>query len=249
MIMKNELRPFWCKIFSFDWKFGLFLILIICIPRFILVLQANIEGNYGSIALIMLTSALLPFVFLNKSGQKEIGITPTQKYGWLLGAFVAGVAFSILLHYLGQGLYGNSYDNWYSYIGKSYDFPAVISPSDKMVLFSITALTGMLFSPIGEELFFRGIVYSSLKKSTNDRIAAIIESSAFAITHMAHFGLVYLNGQWNFLIIPTLIWVSSMFGASLLFLYFKKRSESIWGAVICHAGFNLGMIFSIFYLM
>ena len=247
--MKNELRPIWRKIFSFDWKFGLFLILIICIPRFILVLQANSGGNYGAIGLIMLASGILPFVFLNRSGQREIGVTATRKYGWLLGAFVAGIAFSVLLHCLGQGLYGNSYDNWYVYIGKSYNIPAIISPSDKMVLFSITTFTGMLFSPIGEELFFRGIVYSSLKKSTNDRIAAIIESTAFAITHIAHFGLVYINRQWNLLIIPTLIWVSGMFGVSLLFLYFKKRSESVWGAVICHAGFNLGMIFSIFYLM
>ena len=81
------------------------------------------------------------------------------------------------------------------------------------------------------------------------KIAAIIESAAFAITHIAHFGLIYLNGQWNFLIIPALIWVLAMFAVSLLFLHFKKRSVSIWGAVVCHAGFNLGMIFCIFYLM
>jgi membrane protease YdiL (CAAX protease family) len=247
--MKNELRPIWHRIFSFNWKFGFFLILAICIPRFILVLQANIEGNYSSIGLIMLISALLPFVFLNKSGQREIGITATGKSGWLLGAFIAGVAFSVLLHYLGQGLYGNSCNNWYFYIGKSYNIPMIISSQDKMVLFSITAVTGMLFSPVGEELFFRGIVYSSLKKSTGDKIAAIIESTAFAVTHIAHFGIIYTGGQWNFLIVPTLIWVLGMFGSSLLFLHFKKRSESIWGAATCHAGFNLGMIFCIFYLM
>lgn len=247
--MKNELRPLWRRIFSFDWKLGLFLILAICIPRFILVLQANIQGNYGSIGLIMLISAILPFVFLNKLGRKEIGITTTKKYGWLLAALLVGVTFSILLHYLGQLLYGNSYENWYCYIERSYNIPAGISSQDKMVLFSITAITGMLFSPIGEELFFRGIVYSSLKKSINERMAAIIESAAFAITHIAHFGLIYLNGQWSFLIIPAFIWVSGMFGLSLLFLYFKKRSASIWGAVVCHAGFNLGMIFCIFYLL
>ncbi len=249
MKIENELRPLWRRIFSFDWKFGLFLLLAICIPRFILVLQANVQGNYGAIGLIMLISALLPFVFLNKSGQREIGVTTTKKYGWLLGALIAGIAFSVLLYYLGQALYGNSYDNWYCYIGKSYNIPAIISPHDKMVLFSITAVTGMLFSPIGEELFFRGIVYSSLKKSMGGKIAAIIESGAFAITHIAHFGLIYLNGQWNFLIIPALIWVLAMFAVSLLFLYFKKRSVSIWGAVVCHAGFNLGMIFCIFYLI
>ena len=39
----------------------------------------------------------------------------------------------------------------------------------------------------------------------------------------------------------------AMFIVSLFFLQMKKRTESIWGAVICHSGFNLGMIYSIFY--
>jgi hypothetical protein len=36
---------------------------------------------------------------------------------------------------------------------------------------------------------------------------------------------------------------------SLLFLAFKKQSDSILGAIICHSAFNLGMIYCIFYLL
>jgi hypothetical protein len=61
--MENELRYFWSNFFYFNWKFGLLLILIICIPRFLLVLNANSTGNYGSIGLIMVISAITPFVF------------------------------------------------------------------------------------------------------------------------------------------------------------------------------------------
>ena len=64
--MENELRPFWTRFFSFNWKFGLLLILLVCIPRFILVLQANSSGSYGSIGLIMVISAITPFIFLGK---------------------------------------------------------------------------------------------------------------------------------------------------------------------------------------
>jgi hypothetical protein len=56
--MENELRPFWRKLFNFDWKFGLFLILIVYIPRFILVLNANASGNNSSVGLIMAISAV-----------------------------------------------------------------------------------------------------------------------------------------------------------------------------------------------
>ena len=247
--LNNELRPFWNRLFNFNWKFGLFLILIICIPRFLLVLQANASGNYAYIGLIMVVSAIAPFIFLSKYGRGEIGITKPGKYKWLLAAFMAGLVFSLLLYFLGQSLYGSSYENWYAYIGKSYNIPAGINQHDKLILFTIMAITGMIFSPVGEELFFRGIVHSSFAKSMGDKRASVVDASAFAITHISHFGLVFINGQWKFFSIPTLLWVFSMFLVSILFFVCRKYSGSIVGAIICHAAFNLGMIYCIFYLL
>ncbi|MFI5153093.1 MAG: CPBP family intramembrane glutamic endopeptidase [Chitinophagales bacterium] len=247
--MNNELRPFWNRIFSFNWKFGLFLICLVCIPRFILVLDANASGNYSFIGGIMTISAIAPFIFLSKYGRKKIGITTPKKSNWFLISILSGLAASLLLYYLGQILYGNSYENWYNYIGKSYKIPAGINPGDKKILFAVMAITGMTFSPIGEELFFRGIVHSSFEKSVGDKKASIIDSAAFAFTHISHFGLVFVNNSWDFFTIPTIIWVLSMFLVGILFFFFKKQSGSIWGAIVCHAAFNLGMIYSIFYLI
>jgi uncharacterized protein len=247
--MEYELRSVWRKIFSFNWRLGLFLILIVCIPRFILVLNANASGNYSSIGLIMLISAVAPFIFLTKYGRKKIGITKPKKYLWLLIAFVSGLLFSLLLYYLGQRIYGISYENWYNYIGKSYNIPTGINQHDKAILFAVVALTGITFSPIGEELFFRGIVHSSFAKSIGEKKASVVDSSAFAIIHISHFGLVFINNQWIFLITPALIWVVSMFLVSVIFFIMKQYSGSILGAIICHAAFNLGMIYCIFYLL
>ncbi|WP_339840166.1 type II CAAX endopeptidase family protein [uncultured Maribacter sp.] len=245
--MEHELKPFWNKVFKFDWKFGLFLILIICIPRFILVLHANETANYGYIGLIMVISAIAPFIFLSKFGRKKIGIKKPTNYRWLIIAFVIGIVCSIVLYFLGETIYSNSYENWYYYIGKSYKIPTEIDQQSKLTMFVIMALTGMTFSPIGEELFFRGIVHSSFANSVGNKRASIIDSSAFAIVHISHFGLIFTNQQWQFLIIPTLIWVLSMFCVSILFYRCRKNSGSILGAIICHSAFNLGMIYCIFY--
>ena len=245
--MQNELRPFWAKLFNFNWKFGLFLIVLVCVPRFFLVLNANATGKYGLIGLVMVISAIAPFIFLSKYGRKQIGICKPQNYNWVVIAFITGLIFSILLYILGQQLYGNSYSNWYTYIGKSYRIPAVISQNEKGILFTIMAVTGMTFSPIGEEFFFRGLVHSSFAKSIGEEKASLADSAAFALTHIAHFGLVFVNNQWQLLSIPTLIWVSGMFLVSVLFFVCKKYSKSLWGAVICHSAFNLGMIYCIFY--
>lgn len=244
-----ELRPFWSRLFSFDYKFGLVLILLVCVPRFILVMNANASGNYSAIGMIMLISAIVPFVFLGRIGQKAIGITKPIGISWLFWAFVGGLTASIILYGLGQILYGNSHQNWYVYIGKSYQIPLEINQDDKSILFIIMALVGMTFSPVGEEVFFRGIVHSSFAKSFGEKRASLVDGLAFALTHVSHFGLVFIDGAWDFFLVPTLIWVSGMFLLSLLFFEFKKRSGSILGAVFCHAAFNLGMIFSIFYLL
>lgn len=197
----------------------------------------------------MFISALVPFVFLGKYGRKQIGISRTNKYNWLLFALISGVAASLLFYLAGKALYGLDSRNWYVYIGKSYNIPENISADKRLIQFAIMAVTGMTFSPIGEEFFFRGIVHGSFAKSLGDKKASLIDSTAFALTHLSHFGLVYVAFKWEFYTVPAILWVSSMFFISLLFFVMKKKSGSIWGAVLCHAGFNLGMIFSIFYLL
>lgn len=247
--MDRELKLFWSRFFHFDWKFGLFLIFVVCIPRFILVMNANASGSYGSIGLIMTISAIAPFIFLTKYGRIEIGITKPKNYNWLLIAFACGLAASFILYFIGQTLYDNSYQNWYAYVGKSYKIPANITQNDKNVMFAIMAITGMTFSPIGEEIFFRGIVHSSFAKTLGDKNASIVDGASFALTHISHFGLVFINSKWDFFFVPTIIWVTSMFLTSLLFFVCRMKSGSILGAIICHSAFNLGMIYCIFYLL
>lgn len=220
---------------------------MVCVPRFILVLQANVGGSYQYIGMIMFLSAIIPIILLNKSGLQEIGIRKPKNTGIIILAFIVGLAASLLLFYLGKSLYGTSYENWYSYIGRSYNIDPDLTPDTKRTLFFIMAGTTMIFSPIGEELFFRGIVHTSFKKSWGESPASILDAGAFALTHIAHYGLVYVQGQWNFLPVPTTIWVLSMFLVSLMFIYFKNTSDSLWGAVTCHAAFNLGMVYFIFY--
>src|SRR5687768_9029093 len=196
--MQHVLRPYWQKIFGFNLRFGLFLLAAICVPRFILVLYANTSGNYGSIGVIMLISALTPFIFLNKYGRHKIGIRNPQNYSWLPAAFVAGVAFSLLLYYLGDNLYKESFENWYRYIGQSYRIPPNMNLADRSNLFIVVALTSMLCSPIGEELFFRGIVHSAFAVNLGETKASFADSAAFALTHISHFGLVYVAGSCDF---------------------------------------------------
>lgn len=197
----------------------------------------------------MFISALTPFIFLNARGLKQIGIKKAKKLHVITYALIIGVALSVLLYWLGTALYGNTYENWYEYIGKSYNIPEGITGEERNILFAVMAITAMTFSPIGEELYFRGIVHGSFASSFGDKKASVIDSLAFALTHLSHFGLVFVHSNWDFYLVPSIIWVISMFLISILFFRMKRLAASIWGAVLCHSGFNLGMIYCIFYLI
>ncbi len=242
------LRPIWQKLFKFNWILGLALVLLLGIPRFIIVLNANVSGNYSRIAVIFILMWFTPLIFLTKDGRRSIGIKNPVNYSWLLYSFLAGIAICTIMYFVGIGLFKLSYNNWFVYISKSYHASgAVFNDKQRLTNFLIYSFTGMTFSPVGEELFYRGIVHGSFAVTFGEKKASIADSTAFALTHLAHFGIVYIFGVWQFLFIPALLWVFFMFLSSILFFQCKKKTGSILGAIICHAGFNLAMMYFIFY--
>ncbi len=232
---------------SFSWKFGLFLILLFGIPRFILVLSANSGSGYQTVSIIFLVMWFAPFILLNKQGRREIGMKRPRNVGRMLLSFLAGAAGCTVIFVLYKLLYGTTIQNAFAYIGKvSGDF-SQLSDSDRLTYFIIAAIPSILFSPIGEEFLYRGIIHSSFAGKLGERKASVVDSLAFACTHLAHFGIVYTVTGWTFLPVPALLWVVFMYAVSRLFFGCKQWCGSLFGAVVSHAGFNLAMMYFIFY--
>ncbi|MBT8256850.1 MAG: CPBP family intramembrane metalloprotease [Bacteroidia bacterium] len=234
---------------KFNWQLGLSLILIFGLPRFFLVLQANQTGNYNFTSLIFVLMALTPFILLTRNGRLAIKLKRPKSIGWILISLLLGLAAGILMYMLGKGLYGETISNWYVYISRSYgSLPAGESfESQKLTFFLIFAVIGMTFSPIGEEFLYRGLIHQSFVQRFGKVWASNIDSIAFALVHLAHFGLVFQDRHLKLLLIPAFIWILIMFLTSKMFFLCKEKTGSIWGAVISHAGFNLAMTYFIFY--
>lgn len=244
------LKKIYQKLFSFNASLGIALIFLFGVPRFILVLQANATGNYNIVPIMFVLMWCLPFILLSKEGRAKIGMVRPTSYLWLVYSFLLGVAVCGGVYYVGYFLYENSNNHWFTYTSKSFEqVVGMITkrPADKIIYFWIYAMISMTFSPIGEEFLYRGVVHSSFVEKYGEQKASYIDSSAFALTHLAHFGIVYVAGAWDFLLVPALIWVFLMFATSQLFFICKKQTGSIFGAVLSHAGFNFAMIYFIFY--
>lgn len=72
--MDRYLKKFWGNHFQFNWKLGVFLILLFGIPRFIIVLQSYVDRSYGTVMFVFLSMWIIPFILLTKYGRKGIGL-------------------------------------------------------------------------------------------------------------------------------------------------------------------------------
>jgi len=241
------LRKFWRHFFKYNWKFGVFLILLFGIPRFILVLHANVSGGYGQASVIFFLMWFTPLIFLTKQGRKEIGLKRPNNYLRLLVSFILGIMSCIVIFGIFQLLFDSTLGNAFVYIAKAGAGSAHFTDSDRLTYFLIAAIPSMIFSPIGEEFLYRGVIHGSFVPGYGETKASVLDSLAFAFTHLAHFGIIYNIGKWEFLPVPAIIWVLSMFAVSQLFFRCKQMCDSIFGAVLSHAGYNFAMMYFIFY--
>ena len=250
MSTAEYLRPYLRSRMRFGVGLAVTLLVGFGIVRFALVLQANVTGSYNLVSIVFVAMAITPWVLLTREGRRHIGIRrPTRWWGMPI-ALVAGAATCAAIFWLASALWQQSASNPFAYIAGTYTaVPADLSADDRVVYFVIFAVIGMLFSPIGEELLYRGLAHDALARGLSERRAAIIEAGAFALVHLAHFGIVYVSGAWAFLPGPAVFWLAAMFGAALLFLAHRRLTGSVWGAVVAHAGFNVAMTALIFFAL
>ncbi|MBG8552245.1 CPBP family intramembrane glutamic endopeptidase [Hymenobacter guriensis] len=243
-------KSFAASWFRFNWKTGAVLVTIFTLARFALVLHANVTRSYQLVAFTFVAMVLLPFVVLTRAGRQNIGwVMPTRWGGVLLGAAL-GVGSCAALFYLTSFLFGEGEGNSLAYVARSYgNIAQQLNEHNRLAFFLIFSVPSMVFSPIGEELFYRGLVHECFAGRLGHRGAALVDSAAFALVHLAHFGLVYAGpgAGWRFLPGPALVWVVALFGTCLLFSVARRRSGSVVGAIVAHSLFNLTMNYFIFY--
>ena len=102
-------------------------------------------------------------------------------------------------------------------------------------------IAACLFSPIGEEIFFRGFLQKVLEDRCGRTFATPMQAALFALVHLCHHGILLTSAGVAVQPVSGALWVAQMFGLSLLFAWLRRRSDSILPAVLAHAAFNAAM--------
>lgn len=189
---------------------------------------------------------LLPFVLQTGTGRHAAGFcAPNTRRAWF-SALLAGAAAALLCWALGMLLFGNSPNNWFVSVAGYYRRVLPPGPHSQFATFLILTIPAILFSPIGEEVFFRGVWPLALAERFGKRVATAIECGFFGIVHLCHHGLWRdASGAWQ-MHASAPLWVVLMMATAWLFARIRQGSGSLYPAMLAHAGFNLVMNLMIF---
>jgi membrane protease YdiL (CAAX protease family) len=240
------LRPLWQRVFGQAWVLNLVLFVLLSGLRAYGILGPERASVRQLILVSFLAMWFLPFVFLHRDGRRATGLGKPGRLAWLAWGPLLGAVASMLLFGIGMLLYGRGADHWYVAISQQYLLDDVMSQLPLVTAFVMFTVPAMLLSPIGEEFFFRGMVHESVRTGWGERTATLVNGLAFAGVHFLHYGVARDSSGWHVRAVPGLLWFVLMMGVSWLFTMCRKKSGSIWPAVLAHSTFNLVMNLTIF---
>lgn len=242
--MENSLlRPVWQKVFRLD--------IIFITIMFVLLGIIRVTGLYREEIYLVVFGFLimwvLPVIFFSKNGRRIIGIKKPGLWLWLPLSFLLGIIAAVAFYFLGYLLFGTGIENWGMTVAREFSGQEeILIPA----VFAVVTLFSMLFSPIGEELFFRGMVQEVLhERLSSYKLAGFWSSFLFAAIHLPHHEIFFSGLGFFSILIPLAIWFILMFLVSKLFIFARVKSGSIFGAIACHSGFILGMNLFVYHVL
>jgi membrane protease YdiL (CAAX protease family) len=182
--------------------------------------------------------ALSPWLLLTRTGRQQIGLISASVTSVYFQAAITGALLALVIGALGTLLFGSSPQNWYVSVLASFSNSFDTRGKPTWLLFLVFTAPAVLFSPIGEEIFFRGVLQKTLEGPLSLQVATRLECGAFAIVHLCHHGL-HREGDALALWLPSgLFWVALMYAAAHLFAHWRKRSGSVFPPIVSHMAFN-----------
>jgi uncharacterized protein len=190
--------------------------------------------------------ALIPWLLLDADGRRRIGFAQAADPRIYPLGILAGCVAALVCYALGRVLFGTGQDNWFVTIASNYHRVIDTTGWSALRLHLFFTVPALIFSPIGEEIFFRGYLQDALERRFSVRASTFTECAAFGVVHLCHHGLLLSAAGLTLRPVSGPIWAVLMFGVAFLFARLRKASGSLLPAIVAHAAFNLVMNLTIF---
>lgn len=229
---------------SFPWQIAALLAMLFAAARGIGVLGPSNLRWLLPLGFVLM--ALLPWLLLDAAGRRRIGFAKPVSTRIYLVALTAGALAALVCFAIGLALFSNGDDNWFVTIEKSYARMVDTNGWSTLRLHLFFTIPALIFSPVGEEIFFRGYLQDALERRFSERASTIAECAAFGLVHLCHHGLILTVVGITLRPVSGPLWVALMSGVAYLFARLRKAGGSLFPAIAAHACFNLVMNLTIF---
>ena len=161
---------------------------------------------------------VFPLVTRRQEPPGEFRLPPARRLfieaGLALGVAVAGLAVTLLFQYIGQ----------YFWPGMRFETTPVhrIKSSTDLRFMYAVAAASMIYSPIAEEIFFRGFLLNAFSNRMRFNVAIVVSSLIFGIFSASNVAAAILL---------------TLFGVGLSVVY--DRRQTIISPVFVHAFYNI----------
>jgi len=220
-------------------------VVVVCIFVIHAILRFGGMWNAQYIALSMVVIWPLPWLLSARQARRKMGFRAPQSWQWFVIGSVLTIVLLAFCAAMGWLFFGETNSNWFTRHAMALHEALKQVPAGASLItqFWIVTLPAMIFSPLAEEFLYRGFILTAFSMRWGCRTAMAIQASAFALVHLAHYGLNPFQ--------PALIsiWLPSMFITALVFGWIVQKSRSVWPAVVSHSIFNLGMNEIVFLLL
>lgn len=193
------------------------------------------ESTFAQFLTVLIMEAMtlwLLWVFLNirKVSLRSIGLVGprTRDVGYALAGIAVYLVSYVLIASLMSEIFPGLDTEQEQQLGFSKDIVGI------SLLFAFISL--VVLPPITEEIVMRGFLYTGLRKKLPKIVAAVITSILFAAAHL----------QWGSG--AALLWIAALdtFVLSMVLVYLREKTGSLWSPVLVHAIKNATAFFLLF---
>jgi uncharacterized protein len=237
----------WSRIRIAPWLLSLLVLALLTAIRFYAVFGGSPWSNLLFL-FVFLAMWALPFIVLTAQGRREIGLRKQGNSPSALAlSALAGACAGFAVYAAGMALFGASPDNWCVSIRDSFHLAEMRAAMPLAAAFAAVVLPAMIFSPIGEEILFRGLLLQSFARRWNVPVATVVNGLAFGLVHLHVHGLWHDAAGFHLRLVSGALMVLLMVGVSAVFTFCRLRSGSLYAAMIAHSACNFAMIGAIIF--
>ncbi len=235
------LRPFWGRLGIAPWGLFLLAFAVLAAARFY---SAFGPPQFRALFLLqVLAMWALPWIFLSAQGRRGIGISKPRK--WLPALALSGMAGSIagLLSFaLGWAMPHDSSNNLLAVVQKSLQLEQMRAAMPLGLILLATGVPAIILTPVGEEVFFRGIMQQAFTQRFNGIAATLVQGAAFGVVHLQLVALWHDAAGFHVRWIEVAATLVAGVLLAGLFTFCRMRSGSLFASIAAHAACNLAML-------